>query len=174
VVSGFEGQSVLIYEIVDLQDNATALSRLAEYFIEMRLMEQASAVGRALEQSFPFDLTALIARAQVVMARSDAGDVAALVDALQPHLARGDEQELPWDRRVSLALVLAQARQFAAAREQVLGCLADVDEPRLRSLTTFSLYRLQVLLEALEMQIDEPPLRELARDLLPVELRGNF
>ena len=81
---------------------------------------------------------------------------------------------MPWDRRVSLAIMLARGKQMDLAREQVRRCLKEVDEAKLRWLSTGSLYRLQVLCKAYGLPIADQRLRELARDLLPPELRSRL
>ena len=173
-IAGFEGHSVVIFKVVDVQDNATSLSHLAEYFVEMDQLEQAIAVTQALEHFYPSDLGALVARANVEQARGNAAGFADAVKELQPYLARGDDRTLPWDRRVSLAIALAEGKQFEPAREQVRRCLTEMDEPRVRSLTTVSLYRFQVIGRAFGLPIPDQRLRELARELLPAELSAGL
>jgi hypothetical protein len=172
-VSGFEGQSAAIFEVVDVQDNATALSHLAEYFAEMGQTEQARAVAYSLERSFPADLGAGAAR---VLATQAAGDRAAASRALsdvEAALSRGDDQTLAWERRVSLAIALVEGKRFEQAREQARRCLADIDGPRLRSLTTVSLHRLLVMSRGFGLEIGDPQLRTLAQQLLPPEMRNR-
>jgi predicted negative regulator of RcsB-dependent stress response len=173
-VAGFEGQSVIIFEVVDVQDNATALSHLAEYFVEMGQPRQAVAVSRTLKQLFPADPGAAVAQAMVAQATGDQAEFAAASKRVQEFVARGDDAALGWDRRVSLAIVLAEAKRFDQARAQVQQCLAEMDEARLRSLTTVSLYRLQVLSKGFGLGISDPHLHQLALDLLPPELREGF
>jgi hypothetical protein len=88
-------------------------------------------------------------------------------------LSGGYDRTLPWDRRVSLAVVLAEGEHPDLAREQVRRCLDGIDEPRIRSLTTAALFRLQVLAKAFQLEISDPKLRNLARQLLPAELRDR-
>lgn len=171
-IAGFEGQSVAIFEVVEVQDNATALSNLAEYFAEMGLLDQAAAVSHALDQSFSSDVGALVAQAQVALAIRDGAGFGRMISRLLPHLAEDETQALAWDRRVRLAIVLAEGKQFAPARTQVQRCLAEIDEPLMRSLAPLTLYRLQVLSKTYGLEISEPTLRELARRLLPTELRS--
>ncbi len=173
-IPGFDGQSVVIFEVVDIQDNVTALSRLAEYFVEMGRLDQAASVSQSLERYFPAELGATVARTLVDRARGDAAGFAKALQELQSFLARGDDRTLAWDRRVSLAIALVEGKQFDPAREQVRRCLAELDEPRLRSLTTVSLYRLQLMGKGFGLQIADQKLRELARGLLPGELRANL
>ena len=173
-ISGFEDQSVAIFAVVDVQDNATALSRLAEYFIEMGRIDQAMAVGQALERFFPADLGAVVARTLVEQAGGDTAGFAKAIEEIQPYLSRGDDRTLPWDRRVSLAIALAQGRRTDQAREQVRRCLAELDESRVRSVTMVSLHRLLLMSKAFGLPIADERLHELARQLLPAELRAGL
>ena len=172
-ISGFEEQSVLVFEVVDQQSPAVATSRLAEYLVEMGKLAQASAVGEALRR-FPADLSALAARAQVMSASGDAAGTGQIWDALQARLANGADRVLPWDRRVSLAIVLAQADRIELASAQVRRCIAEIDANKVRALSPGSLYRLLVLSHALSIEIADPKLRELALQLLPADLRSRL
>ena len=89
-------------------------------------------------------------------------------------LGSGADRYLPWDRRVSLALVLAQAGRVEQARAQVERCLREASDPRLRSLTTGSLFNLLVIAHALRLEFQDPGLRDLALDLLPGDLRNRL
>ena len=172
-VAGFEDQSVAIFKVVDVQDNVTALSYLAEYFAEMEQVDQARAVASALERSFPADLGASVAR---VLASKVAGDAPAFgraLDDIKASLARGDAENLTWDRRVSLSIALVEGRRFEQAREQARVCFAEVDEPRLRSLSTVTLHRLLVMGRGFGLKIGDPRLHTLAQHLLPAELRDQ-
>ncbi|ACB73882.1 hypothetical protein [Opitutus terrae] len=173
-IPGFEQQSVVVFEVVDLQDNVVALSRLVEYFVETGRKELALSASYALHQEFADDLGATVARVQ---AEAMLGDTKAFRDTLaklDAQLAAGADQYLPWDRRVSLTIVLAQAKQFDQARRQLERCLAEIDEARLRSLTTVPLYRLHRLLKAFGLEISDPRLRDLARELLAPEQRATL
>jgi len=172
-VAGFEGQSVVILEVTGENNRAAALGRLAEYFLETQQPDQAAAVGQAL-QRYPSDLGALVARAQIEKSRGDAPALAKVFDTLASSLAGGFDRTLPWDRRVSLAVVLAQGQREDLAREQVRRCLEKIDEARIHSLTTGSLFRLQVLAKAYGLEISDPGLRALAGKLLPAELRARL
>jgi hypothetical protein len=91
-----------------------------------------------------------------------------------PKLTNRGDRSLTWERRVGLAVVLARAKQMDLAREQARRCVKEVDEVRLRDLTTGSLYRLQVLTKAFGLTIEDPALRQLALDLLPLEMRARL
>lgn len=172
-IPGFEGQSVLVFEISDSQSPAAAASRLAEYFIEMGQLDQAAEVSEQLKR-FPGDVGALAAMAQVQRARGDTAELAKTLQSLLVRLANGDDRFLPWDRRVSLAMVLAQANHFQLARKQVRGCLAKIDATKLRNLSEGLLYNLQVLSQAFGLPIADPALHRLALQLLSPELRSRL
>lgn len=174
VIAGFEGQSVTIFEVVeDEQDQASEMSRIVEYFIEMGQMEIASNAVVGLRK-FPANLGALVARAQFEGSKNDTAAFARSIEQLRTRLTAKADRNLPWDRRVSLAIVLMRGKQTDLAREQVRRCLKDIDEAKLRSLTTGTLYRLQVVNKAVGLSIDDPKLRELALDLLPADLRSRL
>lgn len=166
-------RSVVILQVVEEQEPPLALSRLADYFVEMRQLERAVAIAQDLRQ-FPGDLNALTAIAQVEASRGDAAASTAVFNRLSPYIARGSRRALPVDRRLSLAILLAQQKRADLAKEQVERCLADLDAARLRSLTTVSLYRLHLLMKRYELTIADPQLRELARSLLRPELRARL
>ncbi len=172
-VAGFEDQTVAILEVTGENNRAASLSRLAEYFVETQQLDLAGSAGQSL-QRFPTDLGALVALAQVEKARGNAADFAKTFDALLASLAGGFDRTLPWDRRVSLAVVLAQGNRSDLAQEQLRRCLEKVDAARVRSLTTGSLFRLQVLGKAYGLPIADPAVRDLARKLLPAELRERI
>jgi hypothetical protein len=170
---GFDGQSVVILKVTDDTNRIAALSRLAEYFIESQQPEAAASVGQAL-QRYPTDLGALVALAQVEKARGDAPGFARALDNVLASLASGSDRALAWDRRVSLAVTLAQGEKLDLARAQVRRCLDQVDEARIRSLTTGALFRLQVMEKSFGLGISDPGMQALAMRLLPAELRRRL
>ncbi|HET7536910.1 MAG TPA: hypothetical protein VFJ90_10680, partial [Candidatus Didemnitutus sp.] len=172
-LAGFENQSVVIFEVVEEQDPAVAASRLAEYFVEVGQLDRAANTAQALRR-FPADLGAWVARAQVEIARGDEEALANSFKTLLPRLAAKGDRTLPWDRRVSLAVVLARGKHADLAREQVRRCVAEIDEAKLRSLTTGSLYRLMVLSKGLGIPITDEKLHALALELLPGDWRARL
>jgi len=171
-IEGFEGQSVTILEVVEEQDDAMALSRIAVYLADMGQLGLASKAGAALRR-FPADLGALLAQAQVETACGESDAFAKSVDQLVRRISGGADRDLEWDQRVGLAVVLAQAQRLDLARPRLRQCLAEVDEAKLQSISTILLYRLQLLRKALRMEIKDPALRALSLDLLPAEMRGR-
>jgi hypothetical protein len=172
-VSGYEGQLVAVFEVVEEQNEVTLLSWQAEYFAEMGQLDYAGALSRSL-QRFPTDVGAWLARAQVATARQDTIELAEALKFLIPKVKGGADRNLPWNRRVGLAIVLAQGRQPELAREQVERCFADVNEKRLRTTSTSTLYQLLLLAKAFGLEIKDPRLRTLALDLLPADWRNRL
>ncbi len=173
VGGGFEGQSVLVFEVVEEQTPAVAASRLAEYLVESGKLDEAAAIGESLRR-FPVDIGALAARAQVQAARGDLAGATQTLDLLLPRLSAGADRVLPWDRRVSLSIVLARGDRVEQAREQVRRCVTEIDAKRIRALSAGSLYNFLVLTHAFNLEIADPALRALALDLLPGDLRSNL
>ncbi|HMD60381.1 MAG TPA: hypothetical protein VKG78_03070, partial [Opitutaceae bacterium] len=171
-IAGFEGQSAVILEVVDEQDDATAASRLAEYFVDMGQLELAAKAGRLLRR-FPADLGALLARARVEAACGENEEFAAAIDLLVRRISNGADRDLAWDQRVGLAVVLVQSHHADLARPRLRQCIAELDEGKLRSLSTILLYRLQVLRRAFNLGIPDPALGALSLDLLPPDLRSR-
>lgn len=172
-IAGFEGQSVIVFKVVDGQDDATAASRLAEYFVDMGQLDLASRAATELRR-FPADLGALLSRAQVAIAEGDSDEFARATEVLLRRISGGSDRTLPWDQRVGLAVVLAQAHHVDLARSRLRQCLDEVDEEKLRSLSTNLLYRLQEARQVLGLEIADPHLQETALDLLPSDLRRHF
>jgi hypothetical protein len=173
VGGAFEGQSVLVFEVVDEQAPAAAASRIADYLVEMGDLDRAVAAGDQLRK-YPGDVGALAARVEIQVARGDADAAGRNLDALLARLSSGGDRYLPWDRRVSLAIVLAQVGRVDLARAQVERCFRDASEERLRSLSTGSLLNLLVIGRAVGLQIADPGLRDAAADLLPEDLRSRI
>jgi len=172
-IGGLEGQSVLVLEVVDEQSPAVAMGRLAEYFVETGNLDRAAATAEALKR-FPGDVGALAARAQVAAARGDAAALQQAVEGIEARLAAGGDRYLAWDRRVSLAVVLALGGRDALARQQAQRCLAEATAPRLRGLSTGSLRNLLVLTRACSLRLPDRELEALALELLPADLRDGL
>ena len=172
-MGGYEGESALVFEVVDEQSPAVAMSRLAEYLVETGRLDQAAPAGDQLRR-FPGDVGALAARAQVQSARGDAAGLAQTMGSLMSRLSNGGDRYLLWDRRVSLAIVLARAGRIDEAGEQVRRCMAEITEKKLRSLSTGSLFNLLVLSHSFNLTAADPKLRELSLDLLPGDLRSGL
>ena len=161
-----DSQTVTIFEVVDDQDEALGLSRLAEYLVEMNQLDLAEGAARGLRR-YPMYLDSWIARAEVATATGNEGAAAGALKLIIPRIKSGAHPRLPLDRRVGLAVLLARHRQTDLAREQTRACIDQLNEAELRSLSTGSLYRLLVLIRGFGLRIDQPTMLDLARNLLP-------
>ncbi|HWA24460.1 MAG TPA: hypothetical protein VG734_02210 [Lacunisphaera sp.] len=173
VVAGFEGQSVVVLAVTDDTNRPAAISRLAEYFLETNQPDLAASTIPAL-QRFPTDLGVLVALAQVEKARGNGEGYDKALAALLTSLDNGTDRTLAWDRRVSLAVTLAQGDRTDLAREQVQRCLEKLDATRLQSLTTGAQFRLLLLAKAFGLPFPDARLQETAKKLLPPELRARL
>ena len=174
MIPGLERDSIAVFEVVEPQENVIALSRLAEYFAEIGQLDLAAAVGDTLEQSFAADAGAMIARANVALARREARTLARIMPELLPAIADGRDEDLPWERRANLAIVLALTKNTDLARQQAEFCLAEADLDRLRSLGPVTLFRLLSLARSLQLEFADPSLREAALNLLPAEFQAQL
>jgi hypothetical protein len=174
VVPGLENDSLAVFEVVEPQENAVALSRLAEYFVETGRLELAAAVGDSLEKAFASDAGALIARAQVALARNENRTLARIIPELLSAIADGKDEDLSWERRTSLAIVLAQIKRTDQARGQAEFSLKEADVDRLRSLGPVTLFRLLTLARAFRLEFAHPDLQRTALELLPTEYRAQL
>ncbi len=173
-IPGFEGHSVEVFEVVEVQDQVTALSRLAEYFLELRQADLAASVTKALEHSFPDDFVALVSRALIWSGLGHTDGFSSAFDRMLPLLETEANQDMLFDRRVSLAIVLTEGKRLDLARHQVQRCVEELDEMSLRSLTPLALYRLHLLLKAFNQPIVDPELKRLSLALLPVEMSSRL
>ncbi|HEY1848509.1 MAG TPA: hypothetical protein VGG37_04855, partial [Opitutaceae bacterium] len=172
-IPGFKDPSVLVLEVTDETDQATLRSRLVEYLVEMHRLDQAAFASQALFK-YPADLGALVALAQVAKARGDDADFGKVFASMQSNLASGSDRSLAWDRRVSLAVVLALGGRMDLSLAQARRCADDATPERIRMLTTGSLYHLLVLCRHFGIEFRDPALRALSLHLLPSELRARL
>ena len=161
---GLEGQVIALYQLVEAQDEALALSRLAEYFAEMDNDYLAKAAANVLGSSFPGDPNAAIARALVFKKVGDSKAFeaeAAKVAAIEVT----EEGEFDWDRQVARAIVLALANRADDAAKAIQRCMAGATETRLYSLTPLQVYRLNLLAKRYGLAYPAPDLASLAARL---------
>jgi hypothetical protein len=170
----FANEQLFVFEQTDIQDNATSLSRLAEYFVDMGQTDLAAQVAQALAHEYAGDLGAQVAKARTELVRDDRAGLAKSIDAITAALKDHADDALPWDRRVSLCLVLAGANRIPAAKDQATRCLEEMGEADLRGLSEATLFRFLTLCKALELNVDDPQLHDLARSLLPAPLREQL
>ena len=167
VISGFEGQSVLVFEVVDPQNPAAAASRLVEYLVEIGELDQAAMSslrpcalirGRFGCTGGPRPVVGCARRSNRLRASGGSSWSLRVTD--------GADRFLPWDRRVSVSLCsfARWGTGSVRARNQVRRCLTELTEKKLRSLS-----RLEFALPAagpgpctFELEIADVKLRALA------------
>lgn len=171
-IPGFEDQSVTVFEVVEEQDEATTLSNIALYFVEIGDLDGARSAAEGLRR-FSTDFGAWVARAQVAAATGDAAELAKVLKVLQSRLAAKVPPLLSWNLRVDLAVVLARAKAEALAKKQLELCLNAIDDTNIRSLSPGSDYRLLVLCRGFGVSMP-PAQRALALSLVPPVLRARL
>ena len=171
-IPGFEDQSVTVFEVVEEQSDATTVSNIALYFVEIGDLDRARSASHGLAR-YSTDFGAWVARAQVAAATGDNAELAKVLKVLQSRLAARVQPLIAWDRRVDLAVVLARAKVGALAQKQLELCIADIDETKLRSLSPGSVYRLLVLCRGFDVPMP-PTQRAFALSLVPPDLRTRL
>jgi hypothetical protein len=172
-IGGFEKQWVLVFEVVDEQSPVVAASRLADYLVEMGDLDRARAVAQTLHR-FPGNIGALAALAQVQLASRETEAATASAQNLATLIGESGGRNIPVDRRVAVAITLARAQLEQPARRQIERCLAELDEAAVRSLSTGALYNFLVLQRAFELPWPNPPVGQIALELLPPHLRQQL
>lgn len=163
-IGGFDNQEVRVLRIVDEQSGTEALARLAEYFIEMGQSKYAKNLKGELAK-FPADLGARIAIARVESSIGDHKAFRISVEHLKSRMLQNGDRFLPWDRRVSLATVLAMANDYESCKTQVSRCITELSEERIRSLSPLSLRNLLSMSKGFHFTIQDARLSKLAHDL---------
>jgi len=172
-VAGFEDRSVLVLEVTDDTDTATVRSRLVEYLLEMHQVDQAAYAAQSLVR-YPTDLGSQVALAQLAAARGDQEGFKRALSSVASGLSKGSDRSMATYRRASLAVVLAIGGRTDLSRAQVKRCYHELDAPKMRSLTTESLYHLLVLGRRYGLSLEDPTLHALSLKLLPEKLRAQF
>ena len=172
-IGGLGQQSAQIFEVVGDQKPAVAAGRLAECLLALGEKDRAALELTEL-QKFPFDVGALAAEAQVRFALNDSAGFDRVTESLLLRLHGGADRYLPWDRRVSVAIVLARAKHPELARLQVQQCAAAFDEEKAASLSAGSLYNLLGLARSFGVEIKNAPARAWSLQLLPLDMRNRL
>jgi hypothetical protein len=169
--ANFEDERLVVFEMTEVQDHASSLSRLTDYFLDMNQFELASLAGRSLAADYGADLGVQITQARIAIIQRDRAAFEKLLGIITTAVENGSDDALAWDRRVALSIVLAEARRMPLARAQAQRCLDEMGELDLRGLSEASLFRFLSLCKVLNLQIADAHLRELARSLLPPSYR---
>jgi hypothetical protein len=150
--------------VTEPQDEALALSRLAEYFVEMDRDYLATAAARILGESFGDDPNAMIARATVFHRAQDrAAFSRELLRLVQRHA--DDAGHLAWDRRVQRAVVFALGGRHDLARAEIAACTDTLSAENLQELTALQVFHYLKLADAYGVALPQPGLRRRAEAL---------
>ena len=173
----FAADKVAVFRVTPPQDDALALSWLAEYFVEMGRPEPADLVARVLAQSYSQDPNALLARASVSHALSRPDELSQVLSRISEDVTQGRTPS-PWDRWVQRAIVLALARQPELARRDAAACVHAATADDVRELTPLQAHRLQLLMKRLRLTFSDPDCAETLRVLASLHVpdtrdRGN-
>jgi hypothetical protein len=172
-IPGFESTSLLVLKVVPPQDEPTAVARIAEYFIDAGKLDQAEEVAATLRH-YPANMGAWVARVEVALARGDESEKESALRVLLPRLNSAAIRNLPWERRVALGIVLAQAKRLDLAREPLRRCISQATEDRLKDLSVGSLYRLELLGRAMDVLPRDSVVWSKGLLLLPPDLQKHI
>lgn len=172
-IEGMDGAAVRVFERDDASTAGIALARLAEYFLETGDLASAANLRERL-RSFGTEPGTLPALGQIESATGDREALNRTLTALQAAVQSGDFDDAPWDRRVSLAILLTQMKLFEPARAQLRRCLEAADADSLRTLTPGALLKLIALSHLLEVDFPDDALAAEARGLLPPDYRKRL
>ena len=163
-VPGYADQKLAVFKVTPPQDEALALSRLAEYFVEMDRREPAQLAAKVLAQAFADDPNAVLARALVY---AGTGDRAGFERELNRLAADAEAGRVPftWDRRVQRAILLALGRRSEIAKTEAAACLAEATAEDLFELTPLQAYRLGALARSFGLGFPSPELEKLTAAL---------
>jgi hypothetical protein len=161
---GFAAEKLAVFEIVPPQDEALALSRLAEYFLEVDRPEPARAVAQALAGAFLQEPNATMARALVAEATGDRPAFQAELERLVAHVNAG-LVPMDLDRQIVRAIVLALGRRHDLARPEIESAIKLLSPESLRQLTPRQVFQLRRLLELYRLEFTTPELSALAQAL---------
>ena len=172
-IGGMENERILVFRCSDEPSDAIGLARLAEYFLEAGDVDRAAALRERLraQRTEPGALAAL---GQIELAVGDRAGLSQTLGDLQEAVVNGLFDYQPWDRRVSLVVLLTQVKLMVPAKAQLQACLADVDEAELRSLPAGALLKLLAMGRLHEVSWPDERLRVLAMRLLPPGYRARL
>lgn len=172
-ISGFESHSIAVLEVGEERSEAALLAEMTAYFIEAGMPGHASEL-RKFFRRFPTDLGVLVAQAETELLREDDAAFQSAFASVVSALAARRDRVLTWERRINLAAVLVRGGREDLARPQLERCLQQIDEAKVRALTTRSLFRLLVLCKKYRLEIGNEALRKIALELLPPDTRQRI
>ena len=172
-IPGVDDASATVFSVVDEADRAVAISRYTEYFLETQQGGLAAQGAKALRH-YPGSIAALTTIAQVDKAEGDNKSFAKDLHTIVGFLKAEPDQDIAFDQRVSLAVVLLLGGEQNLAQAQSMRCMREATSERIRFLGTGALYHLLVLRKTFDQSFSDPKLNQVARDLLPPSLRERL
>ncbi|MDQ8183432.1 hypothetical protein [Pelagicoccus sp. SDUM812005] len=161
-VAGFESEKLAVFEICPQQDEALSMSRLTEYFVEMKRMEPASTAAHTIEEAYPQDPNASAALSIFYKHSKDTLNARKHSEKLSDSIKSG-YIPFDWDRRVVQAIALALNNKRQLARVELEASLETMNEESLYQLTPLQTYQLLSLSTTFSMSIPS--------DLLEIALK---
>lgn len=161
-VAGFKTEKLAVFEICPQQDEALSMSRLTEYFVEMRRLEPANLAAKTIEESYSQDPNALTALSIFYNQSNNTLASRQHSDNLSEKVESG-YIPFDWNRRVvqSIALALNNKRQLA--KNELEACVETMNEDSLYKLTALQTYQFLTLSKTFKISVPA--------DLLDIALR---
>lgn len=169
----FEGFDMRAFALVADQEPDVALARLADFFVERGQMREAQSVRESLV-AYPRSVHALSAIANIDLASRDGARLEATLEALIPQLSRRSARDLPADRRIGLAALLARTNRTDLSRGQLATCMETLDAASLRKLSPGAAVNLLALSRTLGVAFPDRELETLALELVPPGIRAGL
>ncbi len=169
----FAGFTLTAFAVQAEQEPDLALSRLADFFVQRGQLTEAQGVRTALE-AYPRSPVALIAMAQVDASVRDLPRLNDTLGRLVPMLSRRAARDLPADRRVSLAALLARVNRPELARTQIEATFRELDEAMLKTWTPGTVIDLLGVSRAVGVAWPAAELRDVAIKLIPPQVRAQM
>lgn len=163
-IPSFLDQKLAVFKAVDPQTEALGLSRLAEYFVEMRRDEPARLVAEALASTFPDNRDAVIARALVYKHLGQRVDFLNELATLVGDIANA-MPATAWDRSVQRAIVLAHGSRLMLAKAELEDCIATAQTSDLLQLTPLQAHHMHALMQHHNLRFPSDDLNNLLRSL---------
>ncbi|MDQ8187813.1 hypothetical protein [Pelagicoccus sp. SDUM812002] len=155
------------------QEEELRLSRLADLFVEGGESWSYRAMREGLK-AYPRSPAALGAIANIELASQNRVALEETLETLIPYLSRRSARNLPTDRRVSLAILLARTKRIELAKEQLSKSMENLDTDTLRFLTPNTVASLVLLSRSLDVQFPNDETIKLANELLPPDIREQL
>ncbi|EDY81184.1 hypothetical protein VDG1235_801 [Verrucomicrobiia bacterium DG1235] len=169
----FRGLTLHPFAVANDEETEVALSRLADVLVEKGRIPAMRSIREAL-LAFPRSVHAKAAIANIDLALGDQAAFEQSLEDLIPTLSRRSARNLPAHRRISISVLLIQAKRIELARDQTNSCFETLDADTLRTLTPVAISRLLALSKALEIPFPNQELKTLALELIPPKFRETL